>query len=174
MSALQPAKRKRKVIKYSSYIIWQTVSKEPVTKRPQMKSYENILTSCQQRVEYGDLLYSDLNDRLEDLSAEDLAANLALHHRDCYQKLTNVICLERAIERFKKSSGRCHISFKKTRVGRPSTEQEPMPSTSEERVHRSSILPLSKDLCIFCQEISKEKLHEIVSSNMGGRVKNCR
>ena len=64
-----------------------------------MKSYENILTSCQQRVEYGDLLYSDLNDRLEDLSAEDLAANSAVYHRDCYQKLTNVICLERAKER---------------------------------------------------------------------------
>ena len=138
-----------------------------------MKSYENILTSCQQRVEYGDLLYSNLNDRLEDLSAEDLAANSAVYHRDCYQKLTNVICLERAKERFEKSSGRCHIASKKTRVGRPSTEQEPMPSTSEERVHRSSISPLNKDLCIFCQEISKEKLHEIVSSNMGGRVKTA-
>ena len=105
MSALQPAKRKRQVIKYSSCIICQTVSKEPVTKRPQMKSYENILTSCQQRVEYGDLLYSDLNDRLEDLSAEDLVANSAVYHRDCYQKLTNVICLERAKERFENHQG---------------------------------------------------------------------
>ena len=143
-----------------------------------MKSYENILTSCQQRVEYGDkgsnmVTFYTLNDRLEDLSAEDLAVNSAVYHRDCYQKLTNVKCLERAKERFEKSSGRCHIASKKTRVGRPSTEQEPMPSTSEERVHRSSILPLNKDLCIFCQEISKEKLHESVSSNMGGRVKTA-
>lgn len=164
MAALQPTKRKRQEMEYSSCIICQTVSKEPVTKRPQMKSYENILTSCQQRVEYGDTLYSDLNERLDDLSAEDLAANSAVYHRNCYQKLTNIAHLERAKERFEKSSGRCHIASRKTR------EQEPMPSTSEERVHRSSISPLNKDLCIFCQEISKEKLHEIVSSNMGSRV----
>ena len=128
---------------------------------------------CQQRVAYGDLLYSDLIDRLEDLSAEDLAANSAAYHRDCYQKLINVVCLERAKERFEKSSGRCHTASKKTRVGRPPTEQEPMPSTYEERVHRSSISPLNKDLCIFCQEISNENLHEIMSSNMGGRVKTA-
>ena len=101
MAALQPAKRNRQENKYSRCIICQAVSKEPLTKRPQMKSYENILTSCQQRVEYGDVLYSDMNDRLEDVSAEDLATNSAVYHRDCYQKLTNVICLERAKERFK-------------------------------------------------------------------------
>ena len=173
MAALQPTKRNRQENKYSRCIICQAVSKEPLTKRPQMKSYENILTSCQQRVEYGDVLYSDMNDRLEDVSAEDLAANSAVYHRDCYQKLTNVICLERAKERFEKSPGRCHIASKKARVGRPATEQEPMPSTSEERVHRSSISPLNKDLCIFCQEISKEKLHDVVSSNMGIRLKSA-
>ena len=117
-----------------------------------MKSYVNILTSCQQKVEYGDLLYSDINDRLEDFLAEDLAANSAVYHRDCYQKLSNVAHLERAKARFEKSSGRCPIASKKARVGRPATEQEPMPSTSQEKVCRSSISPLNKDLCIFVKK----------------------
>ena len=69
MAALQPTKRKRQENKYSCCIICQVVRKELLTKRPQMKSYVNILTSGQQRVEYGDLLYSDINDRSKDFSA---------------------------------------------------------------------------------------------------------
>ena len=149
MATLQPTKRKRQENKYSCCIICQAVHKEPLTKMPPIKSYVNILTSCQQRVEYGDLLDSDINDRLEDFSAEDLAANPAVYHRDCYQKLTNVAHLEREKDKFEKSSGRCHIASNKTRVGRPATEQEPMPSTSQEKARRSSISPLNKDLCIF-------------------------
>ena len=68
-----------------------------------MKSYENILTSFQQRYEYGDSSLSDLNESLHDLSAENLIANSAVYHRSCYQKLTNVAHLERVKERFVKS-----------------------------------------------------------------------
>ncbi|MEW8342137.1 MAG: hypothetical protein AB2708_20010, partial [Candidatus Thiodiazotropha taylori] len=108
------------------------------------------------------------------MSADDLAQNSAMYHRDCYQRLTSALHLERAKHRFEKTSGQRRVAVARSQTGRPKLEEEPMASTSDERVHRSSIAPLNKDLCIFCQEETPDnEPHNISSRNIGSRVKTA-
>lgn len=63
------------------------------------------------------------------------------YHRDCYQSLTSALHLERAKHQFEKTSGQRRVAVARSQIGRPKLEEEPMASTSDERVHRSSIAP---------------------------------
>ena len=95
MSALQPTKRKRQETDYSCCIICQNPTSEgSLTRKSQIRSYENVLACSRQRVEYGDRQYADLSERLENMSADDLAQNSAMYHRDCYQSLISALHLE--------------------------------------------------------------------------------
>lgn len=64
MAALHPKKRKKIINDFSICLMCQTESEESFTSNPQTNSLEKVILHSRQRVDYGDVEYADLVDRL--------------------------------------------------------------------------------------------------------------
>ena len=112
--------------------------------------------------------FSELFRRTKDITAEHLFNEGICYHKKCYAQLTNKVLIERAKTRYEKGKQNLEVSLVRTKTkGRPMNITK---TTGDNNSRLSRQSSFDKYLCIFCQETSKESLHEVTTANMGEQL----
>ena len=142
-------------------------------------SYDKFLDCVHERASYGDPGYLPLNSRLGDVDAAQLQSYGVSWHRACFQDTVHKAKIDRARQRFQKSSATKDSSILLScSAGRPSwtksshdTSSSSESATTKKPFIRSSSASHCKDQCIFCNwDDSTTQLHEVCSFDVGEKI----
>ena len=133
---------------FKSCLICQKETDERLIESP--VSYEKLLKSIEERVQYGNSRYSVIWEQLRDTTPQQLVANTASWHRSCYQEATHAGKLKRAKERYEREADG--------------------PRTSSKRKKTS---PYNKELCLFCEKGAgfRDSLHSVSTESAGQSIR---
>lgn len=143
-------------------------------------SHGKFLDSVHERAGYGDPGYLELNSRLRDVDASVLQSNGASWHRECFQETVHKLKIERAKQRFVKSSVTKDSSIVlSSPAGRPSSSHAVKSVTTPLSADMTETKPFTRSLrvshdkmhCIFCNgDGTTVQLHEVCSFDVGKKI----
>ena len=139
---------------------------------PSIQAIDKLITITSERYGYGESEFEPLYSRLHGSSANELLQSGISYHKNCYKNFTNKICVDRARAKFEKgtvSGGATTIRSKKR--GRPLACDSAMATCSAESQRNIREQCNQKSKCVFCQEVTDSKLHDVSTKNMGAQIK---
>ena len=129
---------------YSNYVL-----------HPYLPSVEKLITITDVQCSYGETEFSALKCPIQGLSANELLQNGISYHKICYKDLTHKTCIERARFRYEKGQATGSTSYVKQKT--------------KGRLSKGDAA--SESACVICQEGKADKLHDVLTENIGAQLK---
>uniref|UniRef100_UPI00358F8547 uncharacterized protein n=1 Tax=Myxine glutinosa TaxID=7769 RepID=UPI00358F8547 len=172
-------KRARTELNFKLCIKCQTSKEEQLKEPPQSQkqsTYDKFLTAVRLRAQFGNTDFIALNEKIGQLTAQDLCDKHVVWHRTCYAMSTNKEHIIRDEKRYNRACATSDVTLLSSRtVGRP-TASSTLSATDEEPVSkkytRSQLTAYDKTECFFCQGKIQGPLHECQSANIGKQIKD--
>ena len=89
MSDSKPLKNKLYTNNLSLCLICQVNKKDPISANPQLSSIKKVISFARDRSKYGDTEYTDLTNRLENQTPQNLHDQKAFYHTRCYSSVVH-------------------------------------------------------------------------------------